>query len=380
MKNSELIYISAGEESGDSLGAEVVRELKKIDPAVRIKGIGGKHLAAEGMETIFRTEKLGFMGFIELIRHIFVIRKAMKAITDGILKDRPAVVLLIDFSEFHIKLAKRIKSALPHTRIIKYVSPQIWASRPGRIADIAKYYDCLCCILPFESELYDKYDIDCRYVGHPMLDKFFINTGYEEFNDKFNFSADKTLISVFPGSRKQEIKKHLPVLKKFMEEILKRSDVEIAVCRSSNLKSGIFDRYDLPEQVRIIPSVYQWELMEYSGIVLCKSGTATIQTAITQTPSVVFYKVNPVSYAIAKMIVKTKFISLPNIIAGKQINPELIQSDFSPEKILYETLKLLDKPDIYSLRKQELRTVRDMLGNKGAAATVAQITADYINM
>jgi lipid-A-disaccharide synthase len=378
MKDLSTIYISAGEESGDLLGAEVIREIRKEEPDIRIKGIGGKHMAAEGMETVFRTERLGFMGFFELIRHALVIRKALKKIAYAIMQDKPSVVLLIDFSEFHIKLAKMIRSSLPGTTIVKYVSPQIWASRQGRINDIVKNYDCLCCILPFEADLYKNSDIDCRYVGHPMLDKYKIELDYDSFLEKFGFSDEKTIISVFPGSRKQEIKKHIPVLIGFFKKILDRDDVEIAICRSGNLKDNIFDKYDLPKSVKVIPASYQWELMEHSGIVLCKSGTSTIQTAITCTPSVVFYKVNPVSFAIAKRIVKTKYISLPNIIAGKQINTELIQNDFTPENLFSEVLKLLDNQDIYRLRKSELSAVKEMIGTKGAAAKVARAVLDYM--
>jgi lipid-A-disaccharide synthase len=379
MTNSNLLYITAGEESGDLLGSEVIREIKMNRPDIIIKGIGGKKMTAAGLIPVFRTEKLGFMGFFELIRHIFVIRKAFKTILQGVIQDKPSVILMIDFSEFHIKLAKKIKAALPDTKIIKYVSPQIWASRPKRINDIVRNYDCLCCILPFEKYIYAGHDIDCRYVGHPLLDHYKINLLYEEFIEKFGISEVRTVISIFPGSRKQEIIKHMPVIKDFINRMKSRPDIDIVICRSGNLKNSIFKKYDLPGSVKIIPSEFQWEVMSYSGIILCKSGTATLQTAIVETPSIVFYKVNPISFFIAKMIVKTKFISLPNIIAGKQINPELIQSDFTPENLVHEVNKLLDSEDIYELRKNELKSLNKLLGDKGAAQKVASAVLDYID-
>lgn len=379
MTNNNLLYITAGEESGDLLGSEVIREIRISCPDIIIKGIGGKKMTAAGLIPVFRTEKLGFMGFFELIKHVFVIRRAFRTILESIIIDKPAAVLMIDFSEFHIKLAKKIKAVLPDTKIIKYVSPQIWASRENRIKDIVRYYDCLCCILPFEKKIYAEYDIDCRFVGHPLLDKYEIKLMYDEFIEKFAISEDKTIISIFPGSRKQEIIKHMPVIIDFIEKMKSRQNIEIVICRSGNLKNSIFKKYDLPGSVKIIPSEYQWEVMSYSGIILCKSGTATLQTAIVETPSIVFYKVNPISFLIAKMIVKTKFISLPNIIAEKQINPELIQSDFTAENLVHEVNKLLDSEDIYELRKNELKSLNKLLGDKGAAQKVASAVLDYID-
>jgi lipid-A-disaccharide synthase len=378
MTGNNIIYVTAGEESGDMLGSEVIKEIRKVNPDIIIKGIGGKKMVSEGLIPVFRTEKLGFMGFIELFKHVIVIKRAFKSVLKSIITDKPSVVLMIDFSEFHIKLAKRIKSEMPETKIIKYVSPQIWASRASRINDIVKYYDCLCCILPFEKKIFAAHAIDCRYVGHPLLDRYNLKLSYDEFLEEFGIDADKTLISVFPGSRKQEISKHMPVLLDFFVKISKRNDVEILICRSANLKKFVFERYLLPENIKILDSEYQWEIMSYSGIVLCKSGTATLQTAIAGTPSVVFYKVNPISYFIAKMIVKTKFISLPNIIADKQINPELIQSDFTPDNLIAEVTKLLEKEDTYNLRKNELAEVKNLLGEKGASLKVAAAVLDYI--
>ena len=375
---NKTVYMTAGEQSGDLLGSEVIKHLRAKRPDISLKGIGGKMMTESGLIPVFRTEQLGFMGFIELFKHSFVIRKAFRTVLKNIIADKPSAVLMIDFSEFHIKLAEKIKKLLPDTKIIKYVSPQIWASRKKRIRDIAKYYDCLCCILPFEPEIYKNELIDCRYVGHPLMDKYKIGLGFSEFYVKFGLSEDKTLISVFPGSREQEVKKHMPVLKGFFEKIRARDDVEIVICRSENIKEDTFTSINLPAGIKMISSEYQWEIMEHSGIVLCKSGTSTLQTAITKTPSIVFYKVNPLSFYIAKKIIKTKFISLPNIIAGKQINPELIQSEFTAENLLAETEKLLNNEDIYIMRKKELDLVRHAIGESGAGDKVAEAVLDYI--
>lgn len=263
--NKNLIYITAGEESGDLLGSSVIKALKKSGKDLKFKGIGGELMKAEGLEEVFSTGQLGFMGFIELVKHTFFIRKVFKAILKKIIEDEPAVILMIDFSEFHLKLALKLRQLDPDIRIVKYVSPQIWASRSGRIDNIVKAYDCLCCILPFEPEIYKEQPIDCRYVGHPLLEKFQISLEPAEFAEKFFLSTDKTMVSIFPGSRKQEIKKHLPVLKKFMKNILKvRDDIEFVICLSGNIPEADLDLKDLSGTVKIIPSEYQWEIMKYS--------------------------------------------------------------------------------------------------------------------
>lgn len=381
MKYNNTVYISAGEESGDMLGAEVISSLKKNCEGLSFKGIGGIAMKTEGLITVFDSRKLGFMGFFELIKHTFVIKKAFKAIFENIQNDKPTVILMIDFSEFHIKLAKKIKKALPETKIIKYVSPQIWASRYGRIKDIVQYYDCVCCILPFEKEIYKNQPLDSRYVGNPVHLRYRLSMSFCEFCEKFGLYSDKTIISVFPGSRPQEISKHLPVLKKFIEQITaERNDVQFVLCKSLSIDKNIIVKKLSGLPVKIISSDYQWEILSYSSIALCKSGTVTLQSAVSKTPSVVFYRINPLSFFIAKRIVRTKYISLPNIIADKFINPELIQKNFCPEILIQEVRKLLDHDDIYELRKKELEYVNNSLGKENPAHNVARAVIEYLEI
>ncbi len=379
MKNNKTVYITAGEESGDMLGAGVIRSLKKKQNGLSFKGIGGLKMEEEGLVSVYDSRELGFMGFFELVKHAFVIRRAIRTIFNHIIKDKPSLILMIDFSEFHIKLAKKIKRVLPETRIIKYVSPQIWASRYGRIKDIVKYYDCVCCILPFEKALYKDFPVDSRYVGNPVISGYSLKLSFNDFCNKFGLDTEKNIISVFPGSRIQEIYNHLPVLKKFIELITaERDDIQFVLCKSSSIKGTQVEKTfsDLP--VRIIHSDHHWEILNYSSVALCKSGTVTLQSAAAGTPSVVFYRVNPLSFMIAKRIVRTKFISLPNIIAGKYINPELIQNDFCPENLMREVKKLMDHEDIYDLRKKELGHVKNILGDEIPSDRIAETVIEYL--
>jgi lipid-A-disaccharide synthase len=377
---NKLIYISAGEASGDLLGSEVIKELLVSDPYLKIKGIGGSNMMVQGFDPIFRTEELGFMGFFEIFRHVFFIRKVMKAMVKSILKDQPKIVLLIDFSEFHIKLAKRLKKHNIKSKIIKYVSPQIWASRSKRITDIVKTYDCLCCILPFEKEIYKDHDIDCRYVGHPLLDKVKIRYEKEEFYKFLKINGKKKIISIFPGSRKQEVSKHIDVILKAVKDLKNdRKDLSFFICKIENITFENYLKIFEEENITIVDSVYQWELIKYSDIVLCKSGTSSLQTAIMKTPSIIFYRLNSFSYMIAKRIIKTEFISLPNIIAKKLIIPELMQDDFTAENLKIETLKYLNDKEYYDDTITELEKVANSIGDKGAGKKVAEAVLEYLS-
>ena len=377
--NDKLIYISAGEASGDLLGSEVIKELMAVDPYLKIKGIGGSQMVIQGLDPIFRTEELGFMGFFEIIRHVFFIRKVMNTMVKNILKDKPKVVLLIDFSEFHIKLAKRLKKHNIGSKIIKYVSPQIWASRSKRINSIVANYDCLCCILPFEKEIYKDNDIDCRYVGHPLLDKVKIRYEKEEFYKFLKMNNNNKIISIFPGSRKQEVNKHIEVILKAVRDLKsERSDLAFFICKSENITFENYLKVFEEEKIAIVDSVYQWELIKYSDIVLCKSGTSSLQTAIMKTPSIIFYKLNYFSYKIAKRIIKTEFIALPNIIAKKMIIPELMQDDLTAENLKDEVLKYLNDEDYYNNTVNELEKVSNSIGEKGAGKKVADAVLEYL--
>ncbi|MDA3885386.1 MAG: lipid-A-disaccharide synthase [Candidatus Delongbacteria bacterium] len=377
--DDKLIYISAGEASGDLLGSEVIKELLVTDPYLKIKGIGGSNMMVQGLDPVFRTEEFGFMGFFEIFRHLFFIRKVLNTMVKSILKDKPKVVLLIDFSEFHIKLAKKLKKHNIKSKIIKYVSPQIWASRANRITDIVTNYDCLCCILPFEKEIYKDYHIDCRYVGHPLLDTVKIRYERDEFFKLLKISEDKKMISIFPGSRKQEISKHIDVILNTVRALKKeRNDLAFFICKSENITFEAYLSIFKEEKIDIVDSVYQWELIKYSDIVLCKSGTSSMQTALMKTPSIIFYKLNSFSYFIAKRIIKTEYISLPNIIANKMIIPELMQGDFTVENIKLEVLKYLNDEDYYNDTIKELEKVSNSIGDKGAGKKVAEAVVGYL--
>ena len=395
MKNNNTIYIIAGESSGDLHASNVMQELKEINPSFEFKGIGGDKMISEGLDLQYHIKNLSFMGIWEVLKHFFLIKKLFAKIKQDIIDTNPAVVLLVDFSEFNLKMGKALRNYLNFIttkhkfKIVRYVSPQIWASRSKRINDIVYAYDSLCCILPFEKKLYDGYDIDARYVGHPLFDQYKINQDFDTFKEqnKITLTSKKNIkiISIFPGSRQQEIDKHLSTLIKSVEMLKSRSnsiglEYEFLLCKSNEIVlKDEFMRQIKELGIKIIDSTYQWEVMKYSDFILCKSGTSTLQAVIAETPALVFYKMNALTFAIGKKIVKIKYIGLANIIANKEIYPELIQDDFNEKNITEITENFLsNKDNIYDKTLEEIENVKSMIGEKGASKKVAETVLDNI--
>ncbi len=391
--NNTKIYIIAGESSGDLHASNVMQELKKINPSFEFRGIGGDKMISEGLDLQYHIKDLGFMGIWEVLKHFFLIKKLFSKIKKDIINTNPAVVLLVDFSEFNLKMGKTLRNYLnldtvkTKFKIVRYVSPQIWASRSKRIDDIVYAYDSLCCILPFEKKLYNGYDIDARYVGHPLLDQYRINIDFKTFKTQngINLLKNQKIISIFPGSRQQEIDKHLVTLIKSVKVLKNRSssiglEYEFLICKSNEiiLKDEFLEQID-ELGIKIIDSKYQWEVMKYSDFILCKSGTSTLQAIIAGTPALVFYKMNALTFAIGKRIVKIKYIGLANIIANKEIYPELIQDDFNETNVAEITeFFLLNKDNIYYKTLEEIGEARSMIGEKGASKKVAVTVLDNI--
>lgn len=372
--NNNLIYVITGETSGDMHAAEVVKELKKKSPQLQFKGVCGDLGQKAGIEPVADISQLSVMGFWEVFVKLYKISNLIKLLSDKINQDKPAVVLFVDFSEFNFKLASNLRTCETSSKLIKYVSPQVWASRSGRIKKIAATYDALLCILPFEKKWYDGYSFDVRYVGHPLLDEYELKSSKEDFFTKHNLSLDKKTIAIFPGSRKQEVTKHMSILNKTVKSLLqRRSDLQFILCKSSGLEN-LGKTYPL---VKVIDSSWQWDIMEHSDFILTKSGTVTLQAAITETPAVIFYKMNRLTFEIGKRIVKVTMIGLPNIIANELIYKELIQSDFNEKQLTEITLEYLENEDKYTETVEKLKKVRKLIGDKGASSKVAETVLEY---
>jgi len=370
------ICLIAGEKSGDNHGAILVRELKILRPELNFYGLGGDELAAQGMELLCHIKDLNFMGFIEVIRHLPKIQRTMELVLREIALRKSELVVLIDYPGFNLKLAQKIKDGRfhPPPKIFYYISPQVWAWGSERIPQIARLIDRMAGILPFEQQTYAGSGLDFHFVGHPLLDEIDDAPDKETFFQENRLFPKKKLIALLPGSRNQEVKRILPAMLAAAEIIRSKIDCQFAIAAAETVEHNLFHH----SQETALLHKQTPALMKYADLVLTKSGTSTLETAVTGTPMVVVYKMNPLTYLLGKRMVKIKNIALVNVVAGKTIVPELIQNQASPQKIAQTALNLLLDTEKYADMKLELAEVKKKLGAPGASRRAAELALDLI--
>ena len=374
----KTVMIIAGEASGDMHGAHLVREMLKCNSALKFYGIGGNKLRREGVELLADAADMAVVGLTEVISKLGSILKIMALMKKSMDERRPDLVILIDYPDFNLPLAKAA-----HKRGIKvfyYISPQVWAWRKGRIKQIKKTVNKMAVILPFEVETYRAKGFEANYVGHPLLDMVKTNYSKQESRKKFDLAEDKITIGILPGSRMSEIKKLMSELVR-AAQILKREipDAQFVLPLADTLDETIITEYISGADVQIkVISGHTYDVITCSDLALVASGTATLETALLSVPMIVVYKISALSYFIGKLIIDVKNISLVNIIAGKTIVPELIQSDASGAQIAAEALSILKNQDKRQEMINELQSIHSRLGEPGAARRTAQIAIDML--
>jgi len=368
------ILIIAGENSGEKYGADLVREFKKLSPSFSFFGIGGKQMAKEGVELIFSIEKLGVVGVFEIISHLPRIKKIFDRINKEVKERQPKAAVLIDSPDFNLRLAKRLKRfSIP---ILYYISPTVWAWREGRLRTIKKTVTRMMLIFPFEERIYEEHRIPAVYVGHPLKGKVKASFPREEFFKKYGLDLQKELISLLPGSRKSEIKYHMPVLTEALELIKSERDVQLILLLAESLDKDFIRSFIPPllKQIKII-SEDHYEAMASSDLILSACGTANLEAALLETPLIAFYRISPLTYFFGYKLAKLAKIenfSIVNILAGKRIIPELIQQDFSAENIFAEAKKILSSHEVGLEMKSHFKSIKTLLGEKIASQNAAQ--------
>lgn len=361
--------IIAGEASGDLHGSGVVRELRKANPGIEIFGVGGDRMKQEGMRLIYHVNELGFMGFAEVIKHLPVIRSMKKALETVLRLKKPDVVLLIDYPGFNLRFAKSAKRS--GSRVVYYVSPQVWAWHRSRVKKMVGIVDKMLVIFPFEVDFYHKDGIDAEFVGHPLLEVLKSDLDRAEFGNKYELADGKKVLALLPGSRKQEIEMIFPEMLKAARSIARDENMEIVVAVAPTLQENYFRTLFNLEGVRLVKNA-SYDVMQNSDFALVTSGTATLETALFGTPMVVVYKTSWPTYLIGRLLIQVRNIGLVNIVAGKQIVPEFIQGRARASTIEREVLALLRNSDQLSAMRKDLSTVRGKLGEIGASSRVAQ--------
>ncbi len=366
-------YIIAGEVSGDLHGSGLVRELRSQDPDAVFRGNGGDLMKKEGVEIVSHISDLDFMGFWEILVNLRKIFSLIRICKEDINKWKPDAVILIDYPGFNLRIAEFAKER--GIRVFYYISPQIWAWKQGRIRRIKRSVDHLFVILPFEKVFYERFGYDVDFVGHPLLDA--IEAFPVEDEDTFrknNGLDDRPLIALLPGSRKQEIRRLLPVMIQVIPFF--KNDFQFVIAGTSAVSSDYYRKKSRGAEFRLIYD-QTYSLMTHSKAALITSGTATLEAALFNLPQVVCYKANPISYFIAKRLVKLNFISLVNLIIEREVVKELIQKDMNrqcAEKHLRDIISDSKKREQISADYVELRR---KLGGKGASRTTAELIMKY---
>jgi lipid-A-disaccharide synthase len=377
MKKNVLIV--AGEASGDLHGAGLIRELKKINPDIEYSGVGGVKLKEEGMNLLFRIEKLAFMGFYEVIKNLGLIKELKKKLINHLNQYKPDLVILIDYPGFNLRFAKEVKKR--KTPILYYISPQVWAWGKKRVNTIKKLVDRMVVFFPFEEKLYKDAGVEVNFIGHPLLDLVKPSFSKEDFRNNLQIKENEILIGLLPGSRWQEVEKILPVMVRsclILKKRIKNLQVAIGLAPTIDKQKAYEFLKKKNFKVRLLENL-TYDLMSHSDLLLATSGTATLESAISCTPLIVLYKTSPLTYLLAKALVKIPHIGMVNIVAGKKIVPEFIQSRAKPEKIAEEMEKILKDKDEYKKIKIELSMVGKKLGEKGAYQRGAQIVNQMLS-
>ncbi|MDT3694999.1 MAG: lipid-A-disaccharide synthase [Ignavibacterium sp.] len=377
---SNNVLIIAGEASGDLHGASLIRELKKLDSSLKIFGIGGSKMQAEGMELIYHIDKMAFLGFVEVIKHLSFIKKIQARLLDEVKRRKISYVILIDYPGFNLSIAKKIKTLLPELKLTYYITPQVWAWGKGRVKKIKKYFDKVLVVFPFEEKFFKEKNVQCEYVGHPLIEEInnydFISRNL--LYNKFNLDPAKDILLILAGSRKQEVKSIFPETLKAAEKISDDLDMQIVVACAENLNENIF--YDLTglKNFKVIKN-HTYDLLKHSKFGIIKSGTSTLEAGLMQLPMVIVYKTSWLTYIIGKTLVKISNIGMTNIILDEQVVPELIQSNANADKIYDEAKNILSDEDLYENIKTRLGRIKEILGEKNAPRNAAKSIYSMIN-
>jgi len=366
-------YIVVGEASGDLHGSNLMKAIYQEDKNAQIRFWGGDLMKTVGGELVVHYKERAFMGFVEVLFNLKKILGFISFCKKDIANYNPDVLILIDNSGFNLRIAKWAKQQ--GIKIHYYISPQVWASRSGRVEAIKRDVDAMYTILPFEKEFYKKFGYDVHFVGHPLIDGIAGRKQIDEqsFRQEFGL-GEKQIIALLPGSRKQEINKKLPVMLSLVKDF---SEYQFVVAGAPGQTTEFYESFLKGLDVKFINN-RTYDLLSISHAALVTSGTATLETALFKVPQVVCYEANWISYQIAKRIVTLDYISLVNLIMDKEVVTELIQDDFNTENLKAELLKILspEKREELFLAYFELE---EKLGNKGASAKTAKLIVNSLS-
>ena len=377
-KQGKEIMLVVGEASGDIHGANLIKALRTRDPTLKAYGVAGEQLGQTDFEALFSVSKLTGMGFVELAGNLGNVWRAYRLLRRTLRQRRPNLLILVDFPEFNLRLAKLAKAL--HIPVLYYVSPQIWAWRRGRVRQIARWVDQMAVVFPFEVSFYESHGVKVVFVGHPLLDAVHVKEDRETVLSRLGLDPAKPTIALLPGSRHREVSYHLPVMLEASARLSSEREIQFLVVRADTVDAG--ELRSMVARVNLkMPVIDQarYDAVNASDLVWTASGTATLETALLRKPMIIVYRLSWLTYCLARLLVRVDHIGMVNLIAGERLVPELVQADLTAQRLIEESRTLLDNQPARSQIIEKLSELREKLGPSGAADRVSDLALAMVS-
>lgn len=379
MTNSPYtVLFSAGEASGDQHAAHMFQELQALCPNIKGIGMGSSKMRQAGIEICFDSASIGVIGVIEVLKHYGEIRKALKLMKQIVAKQKPDLLVCVDYKEFNLKLAQFAKRQ--GIKVLFYVSPQVWAWRAGRVETYGKAIDMMAVIFPFETAYYQAKNVPVRYVGHPSVDKVKPLRSRDDDLQLFGLDSQRPIVGILPGSRGNEIKRMLPVMLQAAAQLAQRhADMQFLLPQADSVDDGILHEHLQNSSLPInVIKQQAYDVIQCCDAVMTTSGTASLEIALLGVPMLIAYRLSPLTYWLGKQLVKIPFIGLPNIIAGRAVVKELIQHEASAENMALEIERLLNDQNYRADCLKGLQQVKQRLGEGGGSKNMAELALEML--
>lgn len=372
------VMFSAGEASGDKHAAAVFRAMCERLPGLRGTGMGSRAMREAGIELVIDSGPIGVVGLGEVLRHYGAIRHALNTMQDAVCTQRPDLLICVDYKEFNLKLARHAKAC--GIKVLFYVSPQVWAWRPGRVKKYGAAIDMMAVIFPFETKFYDAHNIPVRYVGHPLVGRVQASKARDELMQEFGLDTAHPVIGLLPGSRKAEVQRLLPVMLETASLLRKQNPgLQFTLPQAATIPDDVLDPLLATSTVPVL-RVHE---RSYDALACCNaavvaSGTATLETALMGVPMAVVYKVSPLTYTLLKPLIRIPDIALVNIVAERRVVQEFVQNAAEPHALAAEMQRLLHDADYHAHIQHELAEVKARLGNANGVETMAALSCEML--
>ena len=370
------IFILTGEPSGDKLASKVIANLKKINPSVDYLSVGGENLKSLGIKSIFDLKEITYLGFTNVFFNLFKINKKINQTIKAVIDYNPDILFTVDSPDFTLRVAKKVKRINSKIKTIHYVAPQVWVWREGRVKKIKKFIDHILLLFNFEKKYFEKEQVSCEFVGHPLLE----NKEQSRIDINQILGKNNALISVFAGSRESEIKLLMPILLDFIKLMKQKySDMTYVFHSTKNfsqLQQSLIKERNLSNCEVISDDKIKSHILQKSIFAVTKSGTVSLEISNAKIPSIVFYKMGYINFLIVKSLVKTKYANIINFAANEEIIPELLQSKCNAKNIFDHVDSFLENPDKINKQVEKVQSILNKLKTDKPSSELASLALD----